>query len=146
MKKNKSAQEQVKVKGESDYIQAEHDLCQALGMNPKKFDKIASAQGSRVVGAWLDDKGNALPAWIRDGGACFCIMAHFQCYPSSGGNDDVFIQTGIDLESVLVRTDEHVSYEIAVRYAVALAAAEMSIMGRRNGIRPINYSGTEVFQ
>ena len=144
MKKNKTKEDHVTIKSASDYIQVEHDVSQALGLNPKKFDASAFANNSRIVGAWLGADGKALPAWIRDGSACLQLMATFQCFPAAGGKDDVFIQSGIDLDHILVLVKEHSSYELAVRYAVALAAIDMSQSDKIT--RPSAVSQNEVFQ
>lgn len=120
-------QEVVKKKTEADYIQAEHDLSQALGLKPKKFDRSATAPGSIVTGTWLDRDGTPLRAWVRDGAATLSVMAKFQCYPSASTMlDEVYIQSGIDLDYVSVPVAEHADYESAVRYAVALAATSIA--------------------
>jgi hypothetical protein len=53
-------------------------------------------------------------------------MTQFQCYPSASNSEEIFIQSGIDLDCVLVPVKEHPSYELAVRYAVCLAATSIA--------------------
>jgi hypothetical protein len=125
------------VKTNADYIQAEFDLSVAMGLKPKKFDASKSPASSSVVGTWVDQSGNALPAWVRDKAATFTAMATFQCFPSPSLQPEVFIQWGYDLESVMVPVAEHATFEDALAYAVTLAATEAanrkSQMARASG-------------
>lgn len=108
----------------AEYIQAEFDLSKAMGLHPKKFKSDVLAENSSIMGTWIGRGGVALPAWARDNGAAFHIMALHELFPAGGIGEIVYIQWGIDLEDLAEPVARHESKEAAIRYAVTVAAAE----------------------